>query len=98
MAQFDVYRLSDGALVVDLQADLLGELTTRVVAPLLPLRSLGKPIKRLNPTFTIAGRRFALAAQYVATIPLAELGAPTANLGAHRHEIIGAVDVVLTGV
>ena len=37
MARFDVYRLADGGLVVDLQADLLSDLKTRVVAPLLPL-------------------------------------------------------------
>ena len=35
MAQFDVFRLDDGPLVVDLQTDLIGLNSTRIVAPLL---------------------------------------------------------------
>ena len=34
MAQFDVYRLAGGQLVVDLQTDLIGIDASRVVAPL----------------------------------------------------------------
>ena len=34
MAQFDLYRLADGTLVVDLQTDLIGLEATRIVAPL----------------------------------------------------------------
>jgi toxin CcdB len=34
MAQFDVHRLAGGALVVDLQTDLIGLDATRIVAPL----------------------------------------------------------------
>jgi toxin CcdB len=34
VAQFDVYRLSDGVLVVDLQTDLIGLDATRIAAPL----------------------------------------------------------------
>lgn len=37
MARFDVYRYSDAVpFVVDVQADLLAELKTRTVIPLLP--------------------------------------------------------------
>ena len=34
MAQFDLYRLKSGQLVVDLQTDLIGIESSRVVAPL----------------------------------------------------------------
>lgn len=34
MAQFDVYRLGDDQLVVDLQTDLIGIDASRIVAPL----------------------------------------------------------------
>ncbi|MCR9267139.1 MAG: CcdB family protein, partial [Alphaproteobacteria bacterium] len=34
MAQFDVYRLKGGQLVVDLQTDLIGIDASRIVAPL----------------------------------------------------------------
>lgn len=36
MAKFDVYRLGDGVCVVDWQADLLSDLETRFVVPLVP--------------------------------------------------------------
>ncbi|MCE8522819.1 hypothetical protein KBY24_15320 [Ruegeria pomeroyi] len=34
MAQFDLYRLKSGQLVVDLQTDLIGIDASRIVAPL----------------------------------------------------------------
>ncbi len=34
MAQFDVFRLTGGQLVVDLQTDLIGIDASRIVAPL----------------------------------------------------------------
>ena len=34
MAQFDLYRLKGGQLVVDLQTDLIGIDASRIVAPL----------------------------------------------------------------
>jgi len=35
MAPFDLFRLTDGQLVVDLQTDLIGIDASRIVAPLL---------------------------------------------------------------
>lgn len=51
MARFHVYRLKQGdTFVVDLQADLLEALKTRIVAPLISASDLSQPISRLNPT------------------------------------------------
>ena len=36
MAKYDVYRLRGDTLVVDCQADLLSDLQTRFVVPLIP--------------------------------------------------------------
>jgi len=35
MAQFDVYRLADGELALDVQTDLLGSFDNRLVIPLM---------------------------------------------------------------
>ena len=58
MAQFHVYRLPAGPLVVDLQSDLIST-GTRVVAPLLPISEGLSPLTRLEPIFEIEGERHA---------------------------------------
>jgi toxin CcdB len=59
MAQFDLFRNVRGGmfpLLVDVQADLLSELATRVVVPLVPAqRWRAKPLTRLNPTSIVRG-------------------------------------------
>ena len=56
MAQFDVHRLGDGLLVVDLQTDLIGLDVTRIVAP---LRAEGRYVQfpGLTPVVEIEGSR-----------------------------------------
>jgi toxin CcdB len=99
MAQFDVYRNPSGdGFVLDVQAELLDELKTRVVIPLLALPRFPKPAKRLNPLFTVARRRHVMATQFMAAIPVAELREPIGTLALHRDEIIGAIDMLLSGV
>lgn len=54
MAQFQVYRITGGRFVLDLQTDLI-ETGTRVVAPLVPVALGPKAIGRLEPVFDIEG-------------------------------------------
>jgi len=62
MAQFDVYEnlnvhtKNDIPYLLDLQADLLSTLATRIVAPLVGASAMGKPISHLNPKFQIKRR------------------------------------------
>ena len=50
MARFDVYPNPDGqGSLLDIQADLLCHLNTRVVVPLLPLSFAPKPAQHLIP-------------------------------------------------
>ena len=98
MARFDVYRSPDGVgYVVDVQADLLDMLQTRVVVPLLPLRDAPKPAKRLNPVFGIEGVDCVLVTQYIATVPRTVLQTVVTDLRDEADQIIGAVDFVLSG-
>ena len=99
MAQFDVYRNpAGGGYLVDVQANLLDELTTRVVVPLIPISQFAKPAKRLNPIFTVGRQRCALVPQYLAAIPARELKSPIGTLTPRREDVIGAIDMVLSGV
>ncbi len=97
MAQFDLYRL-DGGLVVDVQADLLDRLSTRIVVPLIPEAEAPRPADRLNPAFAIEGARHVLLPQFMAAVPAAELGAKTGSLATERDRIKPAVDMVFDGV
>src|SRR4051794_9704087 len=99
MAQFDVHRLnSGGGLVVDCQSDLLDQLNTRFVAPLLPREQAPVPAQRLNPVFTVAGSEFVMVAQFSAAVRRDELGDVIASMRDRSFEVIGALDVLISGV
>ena len=98
MAKFDVHLLRDGStLVVDCQADLLCDLKTRLVVPLIPIREAPKPAARLNPVFQIDGEAYAMATQAAATIPVAELQSRVATLVEHDITIGNALDMLISG-
>jgi toxin CcdB len=102
MAQFDVYRNPKGGifpLLVDVQADLLSQLATRVVVPLATVRRYGaKPITRLNPTARLGGVEYVLVFQELAAIPKSALGERVGTLAQRRAELTAAVDLLFTGI
>lgn len=97
MAQYDVFELSDGGLVVDVQSDLLGPLLTRVVVPLLPLEQAPEPARRLNPVFRFEEGSYMMASQYLSAVHMSELGACVANLKPQAGMITDALDMVFHG-
>lgn len=101
MAHLDVYRSpgkSARFYVLDVQADLLAELATRVVVPLIPEGDVRKVAADLNPVFAIAGRRHVMLTQAIATVPRRELRQVVTSLVEHHHTVLRAIDVLLTGV
>lgn len=97
MAQFQVYRVSSGRLVLDLQTDLI-DTGSRVVAPLIPISVGPRVIGRREPVFEIEGDAHALHTSEMAAIPSALLkGPPNADLSASDYEICGAFDMVFSG-
>ncbi len=101
MARFDLYRMPgkgrDG-FVVDVQADLLDQLATRVVVPLVPLGDAPPPIRDLNPVLEVEGRPHVLLTQALASVPLRELPRPVVgSVEDHRDDITRALDLLLTG-
>jgi toxin CcdB len=98
MAQFDVWRTSEGALVIDCQANLLKHLNTRLVVPLLHADQFDVVARRLNPLFTIEDTDYVMYTQFTATLPVSQLSEIIMNLDDDSLSIIGALDVLLTGV
>jgi toxin CcdB len=98
MARFDVYANLGGAgYLLDVQANVLDTLNTRIVVPLMPIATAPSPAQRLNPIFEIGEERFVMVTQFVAAVPRAILRAPVTNLVAHDGIIAGALDMALIG-
>lgn len=99
MARFDAYDSPDGAgYLLDVQADLLGSLNTRVVVPLMPMDAAPTPAKCLNPVFDIQSEHYVMVTQFLSAVPTSILGTPVASLAQHDMEITGALDLLTTGV
>lgn len=98
MAKFDVYRLRQGGgLVLDCQADLLNDLHTRFVVPLLTAEEAPKAAARLNPIFDIEGVTLVMATQFTSAIPLSELGEKVVSLTREQDAIGNALDMLISG-
>lgn len=99
--QFDIYANPRGGeypFLLDIQAELLSSLATRVVVPLMTRKRLGRAhVTRLNPVFTIEGVEYAALFQEMAAVPRAALGARVASMATLRAEFIAAMDLLLTG-
>lgn len=104
MAQFDVYLNpnSDTCKVIpyllDVQADLLNTLSTRVVVPLILVGEMGLAAKYLNPQFKIKGEAVVMSTAELAGISNRSLGEKVASLKNKRDEIIAALDLLFTGI
>ena len=99
LAQFEVFRTNDdGELVIDCQSDLLRHLNTRFVVPLMPLDRAPTPAGRLNPLFDIEGTRVSMVTQFAGSVAAGELTEFVCSVADHRHEVIGAIDVLTGGV
>ena len=98
MARFSVYRNPDGAgYLLDVQANILDHLNTRMVVPLLPLSSAPTPAKTLNPVFSITGTSVVMVTQFMAAIPASLLKSPESSLEFSRNEITAALDFLFQG-
>ena len=97
MPRFDVYGLSAGRFLVDVQAFDEAGSKRRVVVPLVPLASIAAPLPTLNPVLKVVTRQLVFMPNRIASIPTRQLPAPIANIAHYRDEIIRALDVLFTG-
>ena len=98
MAQFDVHRLADGALVVDVQSDLISHLQSRLVVPLIDQAEVSVTAPRLNPTIQILDKKRVLAPQFAATLFARSLGPAITSVNQHDYAIQAALDVLIYGI
>jgi toxin CcdB len=101
MAQFDIHEYggtnASVAYLLDIQSDLLRDLVSRVVVPLIPLEEFGQPLKKLNPVFSINGTAYVMATAEIAGTHVRNLGPLAGNLEAHRLDIKSAIDFLQDG-
>jgi len=103
MAQFDVYTNPNSEtkqaipFLLDVQTDLLNNLTTRVVVPLFSVSAMGKAAQNLNPRFSIKRTTVIMSTAELAGVMANSLGEKVCSLKAHQNEIIAALDFLITG-
>ena len=97
MAQFDVYKLEGGELVLDLQTDLLGYFDSRIVVPLMSPKEAPVAHPRLNPTLMIDHVGYVMVTQFAAAVDRRTLPRPIANLTKDYDAIRAALDMIFLG-
>ena len=103
MARFDVYPtpiLADKSTVpfwLDVQADFLQDLGTRVVVPLRRTRGEQALKDRLNPVFTVERVEVFADVANIATFPARLLRRPAASLREQASQVEDALDFLFRG-
>jgi len=104
MSQFAVYlnknlrSRSVFPMLVDVQAEMLGELETRVVIPLVKsARFTSFPLGLVMPSVEVEGEPYLLVTPQLAGVSRWDLGPHTGSVAAHSRAIATALDLVLRG-
>jgi toxin CcdB len=105
MRQFDVYpnpnpRTREAfPYIVDIQSQLISELSTRIVIPLGRRSRFGADsMKGLTPAVEYAGEQLLLLTPQIASVPAKLLQDPIGSLEHFRADIIAALDFAVSGV
>lgn len=84
--------------LLNLQADVLSDLPTRLVAPVREKSQYTYPlIEKLHIPFLLGDREYILFISEMAVVGTAFLGEVEGSLIEHRTEILAAVDLMVTG-
>lgn len=100
MARFDVHEYGGAIpMVLDVQADLLSDLNTRMVVPLVPLKGAEREVlPRLKPVIAIGGHDYVMVTTDMAAVPLTALGKRVTNIeDPYRDTVTEAVDFLFQG-
>lgn len=98
MPKYDVYPSPSGdGYLLDVQTDLLSDLNTRVVVPLLPPSKAPKPATRLNPVFELDGKSVVMVTQFMAAVPTGMLNSAVGKLDEEFEKVTAAVDMLMQG-
>lgn len=84
---------------IDVQNNILDELNSRIVIPLSTYKALNDTnASKLCPVFEIKKETFVLLTHQMTSVPKSILKKKVTSLETSRHEILGAVDLLLTGI
>ncbi len=103
MAQFDVYAnpMADQRARIpywlDLQSDHIAQLQTRVIIPLRTPTTTGPRIEGLQPMVTVGKQSLCADVPSLASFPARLLKNPVARIEAQRHELVTALDYLISG-
>ena len=104
MAQFTIYANANAQTkqlypyLLELQSNLLNELATCVVAPLTLLSQHSQlAITRLTPVISVAGEDYLVQTMQLSAIARKQLGKAVSDASANNHEIIAAIDFLISG-
>jgi toxin CcdB len=98
MPKFDVFPNPSGdGYLLDVQTDLLSDLNTSVVVPLLPTSSAPKPATRLNPVFDFEGQPVVMVTQFMAAVPTGILKVSVGTLDEEFEKVTSAIDMLIQG-
>lgn len=100
MARFDVCKLnnSNEILIVKVQADILNELKTCVVIPLIPLKKMAKEdMPRLKPVISFKNKDYLLNTTDLTVVRILQIGDVIGSLEDQRHIVIDAMDFLFQG-
>ncbi len=105
MSQYHIYEnLNQNSkqtypYLIDVQTTLLSDLETRIVIPVSLKSKFGKGIiKNLNPIISINKKEYVIITQQIAGIPIKQLGSSVCDCLSSRHEILSAIDFLITGI
>ncbi len=98
MPRFDLYAGREGAAyLLDVQADHLDHLPTRVVVPLTGSGKVLPPFRDITPILTVEDRPVVMMTPLLASIPRRLLGRLAGNLRDQADAITRALNLLLTG-
>ena len=104
MAQFTIYANVNAQTkqlypyLLELQSNLLSELATCVVAPLILLSQHSQlAITRLTPVISVAGEDYLMQTMQLSAITRKQLGKAVGDASANSYEIIAAIDFLISG-
>ncbi len=105
MAQFSLYKNEDSAsndaypYFIDIQNSLLSDLNSRLVIPLSPHGALNNTdAKKLCPVIHLDEGNFVLLTHQMTSVPSSILKTEVTSLESFRYEILGAIDMLISGI
>lgn len=109
MKQFNLYANDDKdtnqayPYFVDVQNNLLGDLKSRVVIPLISLQKSKKPRanlypQNLCPVIEIGPKQYVLMTHQMTSVSIKMLTSEEGSLLKYRDEIVAAIDFLVTGI